>query len=373
MAITILSITGSITIALLIYPIINLTQNYLRVRPVGLPVLVSPFGRLNPLWIITQPYLSPILHWVSSLGGPFKIFNWIEYSTKEWFFFSRYELHLIHGPVFFIVSPAGTQLIVADPATADKIQTRRKDFIKNPSLYEQLEILGPNTVTTNGETWARHRRITTPPFNERNSSLVWSESLVQAGEMLKLWVENGKGVSGGVPNTPNDTMAFALNVLMAAGFGKRFDFEGGAHATEPGDTMGVYRDALRIVLGNLYRAIMTSMLMGLPAWAMSKKLLEMKWALKEVDDYISKMVEEERNGQSEKLSEQDNLMSVLLKASDSGGRNGLSDKEIVGNLFVYNVAGHDTTANTVAYAVTLLATDVRLQEWLREEITSVFG
>jgi hypothetical protein len=138
MAITILSITGSIAIALLIYPIINLTQNYLRVRPVGLPVLVSPFGRLNPLWIITQPYLSPILHWVSSLGGPFKIFNWIEYSTKEWFFFSRYELHLIHGPVFFIVSPAGTQLIVADPATADKIQTRRKDFIKNPSLYEQL-------------------------------------------------------------------------------------------------------------------------------------------------------------------------------------------------------------------------------------------
>jgi len=93
--------------------------------------------------------------------------------------------------------------------------------------------------------------------------------------------------------------------------------------------------------------------------------------LKEVDDYISKMVEEERSGQSEKLSEQDNLMSVLLKASDSGGRNGLSDKEIVGNLFVYNVAGHDTTANTVAYAVTLLATDVRLQEWLREEITSV--
>jgi cytochrome P450 len=75
---------------------------------------------------------------------------------------------------------------------------------------------------------------------------------------------------------------------------------------------------------------------------MSKKLLEMKWVLKEVDDYIPKMVEEERNGQSEKLNEQDNLMSVLLKASDSGGRNGRSDKEIVGNLFIYNVAGHDT-------------------------------
>jgi cytochrome P450 len=169
-------------------------------------------------------------------------------------------------------------------------------------------------------------------------------------------------------------MALALNVLMAAGFGKRFGFEGGAHATEPGDTMGLYRDALRIVLRNLFRAIITSMLMGLPSWAMSEKLLKMKWALKEVDDYIFKMMEEERNGVSKKLlSEQDNLMSVLLKASDDGGRSGLSDKEIIGNLFIYNVAGHDTTANTIAYAVTLLATDIGLQGWLREEINSVFG
>jgi cytochrome P450 len=275
--------------------------------------------------------------------------------------------------VFFIVSPGGTQLIVADPATADEIQSRKKDFIKNPSMYEPLGILGPNTVTTNGEVCTRHRRVTTPPFNERNNSLVWRESLVQAGEMLKLWVGNGKGELGGVPNTPNDTMALALNVLMAAGFGKRFVFEGEAHAAEPGDTMGLYRDALRIVLGNLFRAIMTSMLMGLPAWAMSKKLLEMKWPLKEVDDYISKMAEEERNGQSEKSSEQDSPMSVLLKASDNGGRNGLSDKEIVGNLFIYNVAEHDTTANTIAYVVTLLAMDVRLQEWLHEEIVSILG
>jgi hypothetical protein len=82
MAITILSITGSVAITLLIYPLITLTQNYLRVRPVGFPVLLSPFGRLNPLWIITQPYLSPIFLWITHLGGPFKIFNWIEYSTN---------------------------------------------------------------------------------------------------------------------------------------------------------------------------------------------------------------------------------------------------------------------------------------------------
>jgi len=70
-------------------------------------------------------------------------------------------------------------------------------------------------------------------------------------------------------------------------------------------------------------------------------------------------------------------MSVLLKASESEamgkGRSGLSDEEIIGNLFIYIVAGHDTTANTLAYAVTMLAANVGLQDWLREEISSVFG
>jgi cytochrome P450 len=241
-------------------------------------------------------------------------------------------------------------------------------------MYKALEILGPNVVTLNGEAWARNRRITTPPFNERNSSLVWKESLLQASAMLKSWV--GKSLSG-VDNTPHDTMALALNVFMAAGFGKRFEFGGGVDEGEEGEKMTSYRNALRVVLGNLWRAIMTGMLMGLPSWSMPKKLLDMKSALEEVKEFIVKMVEEERAGLVGRSSEGDNLMSVLLKASENEatgkGRSGLSDEEIVGNLFIYNVAGHDTTSNTLAYAFTLLATDLQVQDWLREEIGSVFS
>jgi cytochrome P450 len=232
-----------------------------------------------------------------------------------------------------------------------------------------LEIFGPNVVTLNGELWARHRRITTPPFNERNSSLVWKESLLQANSMLKSWVQKR---GDGVQNTPNDTMALKLNVLMAAGFGKRFELSGGPEGAE----MNSYRDALRIVVGNLFRAIMTSMLMGLPSLVMPRKLLEMKSAMKEVETFIVKMTEEERMG-LEKRPKGDNLLSVLLRASERDvigkGRIGLSDEKLVGNLFVYNVAGHDTTSNTLAYAITLLATNVHVQDWLREEIGSVFG
>jgi len=119
------------------------------------------------------------------------------------------------------------------------------------------------------------------------------------------------------------------------------------------------------------------MLMDLPPWATPKKWLEMKNALDEVGTFIRQMVKDERAGLNEKSAERDNLMSALLRASDNEAMGkekiGLSDDEIYGNLFIYNVAGHDTTSNTIAYAVCLLSTDTKIQEWLREEIHSVFG
>ena len=276
--------------------------------------------------------------------------------------------------MFFIVTPGATQLVIADAPTADEVQTRRKDFMKEEAMYAPLNMYGRNVVTQNGEGWARHRRITTPPFNERNSSLVWKESLLQADGMLKSWIAKSED---GVATLTNDTMTLALNVLMAAGFGKRFEFGGSANGEQKEDTMSSYRSALSMVLKSLTRAIMTSMVMDLPPWATPKKWLEMKNALAEVGSFIRKMVEDERAGKNEKSPERDNLMSALLRASynEAMGKEkiGLSDDEIYGNLFIYNVAGHDTTSNTIAYAVNLLSTDTNIQEWLREEIRSVFG
>lgn len=51
----------------------------------------------------------------------------------------------------------------------------------------------------------------------------------------------------------------------------------------------------------------------------------------------------------------------------------LSDSEISGNLFIYTLGGHDTTANTLAYAVLLLVIHPEWQEWLREELQSILG
>ena len=133
------------------------------------------------------------------------------------------------------------RIVVADPNIADDILARRKDFIKRKSMFKPLELFGPNVDTLNGEAWQRHRRLTTPPFNERNSSLVWRESIVQANGMIKSWISKGRH---GVVKTTGDTMTLALHVLAAAGFGKSYPFEGGV-AKLSGNHKLSYKDALR--------------------------------------------------------------------------------------------------------------------------------
>jgi cytochrome P450 len=89
------------------------------------------------------------------------------------------------------------------------------------------------------------------------------------------------------------------------------------------------------------------------------------------------MVEEERAGVDKLDSEKDNLLTALVRASNAASqgkeRSSLSHDEIMGNLFVYNVAGHDTTANTICYALYVLAAQPGYQDWVGQEIDSVFA
>ena len=61
------------------------------------------------------------------------------------------------------------------------------------------------------------------------------------------------------------------------------------------------------------------------------------------------------------------------KSQGSQQRWGLSVDEIFGNIFVINFAGHDTTANTLAFSMFLLAADPKVQEWVAEEVRDVLS
>ena len=171
----VLSIVLSIVIALVSWPALNLLRNYFKVRSIGLPIIINPIRILDPIWMLTHKRLLPL---IKSL--PFGLGEWIVYSGFVSVFTNRSKLHQKNGPGYLLVTPKEICFFVDDPELVEEILNKRKDFIKPDETNDALNVFGTNVLTHNGEDWARHRRITTPPFNERNSNNVWKESLSQA-------------------------------------------------------------------------------------------------------------------------------------------------------------------------------------------------
>ncbi|KAJ3053484.1 hypothetical protein HK102_011692, partial [Quaeritorhiza haematococci] len=104
--------------------------------------------------------------------------------------------------------------------------------------------------------------------------------------------------------------------------------------------------------------------------------------------YINDFVEEARRLKASNQTDSnipnatDNLLTSLVDASATdeagegegeGSSAGLKEIELLGNIFVLLVAGHETTANTLAWALALLAIDQERQEKLHEHVKSVLG
>ncbi|KAJ3264985.1 hypothetical protein HDU76_012098, partial [Blyttiomyces sp. JEL0837] len=90
---------------------------------------------------------------------------------------------------------------------------------------------------------------------------------------------------------------------------------------------------------------------------------------KELDEYLKEMIEAAR---STPLTEQ-NFLSTLVKAASEDEDAALSERELIGNLCILIMAGHDTTAVTLTYALVNLAMYPGKQQALYDDVKRVLG
>ncbi|RYP77928.1 hypothetical protein DL769_003301 [Monosporascus sp. CRB-8-3] len=207
---------------------------------------------------------------------------------------------------------------------------------------------------------------------------VWDETLHQAKAMLRSWAS---AAEAGIPSMQKDTRTLSLNVLASTGFRKSYDFHGSADPVV--DEVGGYRDSLQTVLDNIIP------LMLIPYHFLTWPMVPKSWqrignAAVSFKKYMMKMLEEETTALNQGKPGSGGIMTAFVRAldvhdretsmsetKDEEGKKGLSVDEIFGNLFVINFAGHDTTANTLAFSMLLLAAYPDVQAWISEEIMLV--
>ncbi|KAF2478257.1 cytochrome P450 [Lindgomyces ingoldianus] len=358
----------------------KLSVNYRNARKTGLRVICAPLDPYSLSFQVLTGLFRPVI-----MQLPDFLTLGIKVMDFEWSWKAGDTVHKELGLNFIIATPSGNVLVTADPVALAYMLQRRKEFIK-PDLYSELnvgvdeyseimDIFGRNVDTVNGEEWARQRKLTAPCFNERVSGLVWDESLRQARSMLSSWLSSPDNK---VSNMPDDTRTVALHVLSAAGLGISHDFSAGMGKPAKNHSMS-HRESLMTILHNLVTVLLVSQ-MGDLAPLLPKKLQNIRLAIKEFGQYMDEMIAHERDAmEKDQGLSKPNLISTLIRTSDQSKDEGvnstvrLTDEEIKGNIFIFNFAGHDTTANTLAYAISLLAVYPEIQEWVAEEVDQVLG
>ncbi|TID23421.1 cytochrome P450 [Venturia nashicola] len=349
----------------------SLINNYRLALASNLPILIGLGNTDNYLWIV---FSVPLRRTIEKYTSESFYNNYFKATIYGWEFRDKNavheNMHEKYGPMFLLVSAGETELWIADPTAAQSVLMRRKDFMQSKQGIKVMEALGPNMITSDGDSWARQRRLIAPNLNERISEVVWTESTIQASTMIHHLLSQRKGETN---TTLEGLRSIALNVLGQAGYGESQEWNAGELVSSEDSSMTFFDAVSKIIPMVIIAAIFPTWLLRLGL--MPKKLRDVGEAVDKYPGHAFALIDKEKNLAIESGEERNNFITMMARLSDGDekidAKSGLTPGEIQGNLFIFTVAGFDTTANTLAYAVTTLATRPDLQNWLFEELDHV--
>ncbi|KAL8792680.1 MAG: hypothetical protein Q9195_004740 [Heterodermia aff. obscurata] len=171
--------------------------------------------------------------------------------------------------------------------------------------------------------------------------------------------------------------------MSGAVFGKSYSFRGAEEdSSSAKEDSSSYGEALRIILDRCIPLVVLGRKHLSKPW-LPKSFRELYQATLVFQEHMTEAYETEKGAMMRNEKLENNLMTSLVRASLTNAdqkrsatasyQEGLTEEEVYGNVFVFNFAGHDATANTLAIGICLLATRPDIQEWIAEEINAVLN
>lgn len=185
-----------------------------------------------------------------------------------------------------------------------------------------------------------------------------------------------------------DSRTIALHSFMGVGLGAPQDFSTGARQKSDGRRFS-FRDSLTSVLHELVLTMIASQLPPAILKYLPKYMSEKKVAFDEAGQYIEDLVKKQEDAGAQDSGAADKKRTTFLatlvsnarddataaegKTAEGNRKRGFSKQDLMGNMFVMSFAGHDTTASSLAFTMTMLATRPDYQRWIQEEIDTVLA
>lgn len=272
-----------------------------------------------------------------------------------------------HGRNFgfqFLGRPA---IGVVEAETARAVFQDRPDAIRRfrPIEREMGKIGLLGVFAAEGADWRRQRRLLNPSFHS-----VHLDSFAEAIERVTARFGDylaTEATQGQVVDVVAALMRYTVDITTSVSFGRDFD------------TIGAGDGLLQDQLGEVFRGINRRLFSPIPYWRFFP-FLDRKFtrAVAGVHAFMRDVVTEAREELRDKPRTEGQRAKTLLEAmirarDDEGAEHPLTDAEIVANVFTLLLAGEDTTANTVAWALHYLAIRPDVFARARAEVYSVLG
>lgn len=187
--------------------------------------------------------------------------------------------------------------------------------------------------------------------------------------MLEYWSTQS---AAGIPGMQRDIRTITLNVLASTVFKETSEFIGSAHLKMKDlSTAETFRDALFITHYYIIH-LMIIPYQYLVGKYVPESLYQIGHAALRLKQIMIELVKKEKAALKDGKTGSGGLVTSLVRAIDHTSKRGvLSIDETLGNIFMINFAGLDTTANVLAFTLLRLAGEPEVQHWLHEEIVSV--
>jgi cytochrome P450 len=245
-------------------------------------------------------------------------------------------------------SPSGMKLVlISDPEAVKTVFTAPPDVAPSGAGSSPVaSVMGPSSVIVlTGPEHMRQRKLLLPPFHgERMRE--YEEVIVQATRR-----DMADWPLGSPMRLQERTRAITLEVILRAVFGVE------------AERMGALKEAIGGLLKPMHPLAIVLVALRRPS------LDRPTGAIGRALDHLDEVIYEElrRRRAQEDLAERTDILSLLMQARDEDGQP-MTDGELRDELVTLLLAGHETTATSVAWAVERLVRHPQKLRRLQEEI-----
>jgi cytochrome P450/nitrite reductase/ring-hydroxylating ferredoxin subunit len=271
-----------------------------------------------------------------------------------------------YGPLYTFRFGPLTALVVSDPELAEPLYRARPDTYRRPSrielIFQELGLAG--VFSAEGEAWRAQRRLAMEALSQRNLRGFYPTLERVTRRLLRRWGEAAD--TGRELDVSDELKRFTIDVTTLLVFGHDLN------TLEKGS-----EDVIQRRLEYLFPAIERRLNSVVAYWRYFRLPQDRRvdGAVRDIYAWLSSIIDQARAtlaSDPSRAAKPANFIEAMLAARDAEGKP-FSNDVIFGNGLTMLLAGEDTTAYTLAWAMHHICDCASAADGLRREADEILG